>query len=403
MTVLVLDGSMRASLAMVRSLGRHNVPVHVGETHTRSLCSFSKYASGSVTYADPQESREEFIQDVKHILAAREYEMVFASREVTTIPLSYFKSELESLTTIPFPDWETMDLTVDKSKTFSIADKAGIPTPETHIVPDPSNLIEIADQLEYPLVVKPNSKTTWIDDRPQMLKVTEENYVNNFAELESISMKIYDAQGVMPLIQEYIPGDGYGVEMLCESGDPKALFMHHRLREYPISGGASTYRESYYEPKLEEPAVDLLEAMDWNGVAMVEFRMDERDGVPKLMEVNGRFWGSLPLAIAAGVEFPYLLYRSSRGESIPIADYEEGVTSRWLFPGDILWFASSLKNRPNRLQTVRRFASVRDQHYDVLSTSDPLPVIGAMRNMLNQGMDVFRGRRNLSGEVTSKS
>ncbi|TKR25457.1 carboxylate--amine ligase [Natronomonas salsuginis] len=403
MTILVLDGSQRASLAMVRSLGHHGLSVHVGETHTPSLCSFSKYANKSVTYADPQESRELFIQDLKRILQQSDYEMVFASREVTTIPLSYFKSELKKETIIPFPDRETMELTVDKSRTFTIADNIGIPTPTTYTLCEPDELTEIDDQLEYPLVVKPQSKTTWVGDQPRMLKVTEENYVDDFDELQSVSEKIYDAVNMMPLIQEYIPGEGYGVELLCDRGSSRALFMHHRLREYPITGGASTYRESIYKSKLEEPAVDLLEAMDWHGVAMVEFRLDERDGLPKLMEVNGRFWGSLPLAIAAGIDFPYLLYRLYRGESIPDVDYDTDVTSRWLFPGDILWFASSLKNRSNRLGTLRTFTSVRNQHYDILSPSDPLPVVGALQNMLHQGFNVLKGKRNLSGEVTKKS
>ena len=403
MTVLILDGSMRASLAMVRSLGRNGISVHVGETHSRSLSSFSKYANGSVTYADPQESREGFVQDLERILDQHEYEMVFASREVTTLPLSYYKEDLKVSTTIPFPSWDTMELTVDKAKTFQIADAVGIPAPETFILPEPSELTSIENRIEYPLVVKPRSKTTWIDDQPRMLKVTEENYVDSFEELERISTRIYDSVGVMPLIQEYIPGDGYGVELICDEGSPTALFMHHRLREYPISGGASTYRESYYDEKLESPAVELLDAMEWDGVAMVEFRVDERDGVPKLMEVNGRFWGSLPLAIAAGVDFPYLLYRAYRGESIEAGAYEPGVSSRWLLPGDILWFASTLRNKSHRLETIREFASIRNQHYDILSTTDPLPAVGAGRKILGQALDVVRGKRNLSGEVTDRS
>jgi predicted ATP-grasp superfamily ATP-dependent carboligase len=136
---------------------------------------------------------------------------------------------------------------------------------------------------------------------------------------------------------------------------------------------------------------------------MVEFRVDERDGVPKLMEVNGRFWGSLPLAIAAGVDFPYLLYRAYRGESIQAGAYELGVTSRWLLPGDILWFASTLRNKPRRLDTIREFASIRDQHYDILSTTDPLPALGAVRKIGRQALDVVRGKRNLFGEVADRS
>ncbi|KAB1198209.1 MULTISPECIES: ATP-grasp domain-containing protein [Haloferax] len=399
MTVLVLDGSKRASLAMVRSLGRNGVPVHVGECHHGSLSAFSKYATESVQYANPQDSREAFVDDIKQILSQHDYEMVLASREVTTLPLSYYKSELETETIIPYPGWEMMKLTVDKSETFKIAEEIGLPTPATYYLDSPDELNRLTDDLEYPLVVKPRSKTTWVGDKPKMMKVTSSNYVDNFEELQQITLEIYDAVGVMPLIQEYIPGDGYGVEALCDEGQIQSLFMHRRLREYPITGGASTYRESVCKPELEQPAVDLLASLEWNGVAMVEFRLDNRDGLPKLMEINGRFWGSLPLAIAAGIEFPYQLYQQYRGETVPSVNYEEGVTSRWLLPGDLLWFVSSLKNSSSKLNTVQQFGAFHNQNYDILSISDPLPVIGAIQNMLHQGIDVLKGNRNLSGEV----
>ena len=399
MTVLVLDGSNRASLAMVRSLGRQNIPVHVGETYKHSLATFSKYCDGSITYANPEDDRERFIRDLKRIVADRGYEMLLSAREVTTIPLSYYKEDFEPETTIPYPHWETMRMTVDKSETFSIADEVGVPIPETHVVETPEELAELETELEYPLVVKPRSKTTWVDGQPIMMKVTKENYVNSFEELLPVAKSIYHTLGVMPLVQEYIPGEGYGVEVLCDSGDTEALFMHRRLREYPITGGASTYRESVYESILEEPSILLMDALDWNGVAMVEFRLDRRDGVPKLMEVNGRFWGSLPLAIAAGIDFPYLLYRLLQDESIPDTGYREGVKSRWLLPGDILWLLATLYSEPDRLDTVREFSSFGGTNYDILSLDDPLPVLGSLNSIWKKGSDVIRGNRDISGGV----
>lgn len=397
MTVLVLDGSERAALAMVRSLGRRGVSVHVGECFRHSLATFSKHCTGSVTYADPHESRRSFIADLQRIVAENDYEMIFSAQEETTIPLSLYKGRFDS-TIVPYPDWGTMELTVDKSKTFQIADEVGVPTPATHVPPTPEALTELKGTLEYPLVVKPRSKTTWVDDQPVVVKVTDENYVDNFDDLLDVASGIYDVLGTMPLIQEYIPGEGIGVELLCNAGKTETLFMHRRLREYPITGGASTYRESMYEPRFEKPAVELMEAMEWTGVAMVEFRLDSRDAVPKLMEVNGRFWGSLPLAIAAGVDFPYLLYQLYRDEPVSATGYEKGVRSRWLLPGDLLWFLSSLKDEPGRTDTLREFFSFRDTNYDVLSTEDPYPAVGALGTMLRQGVDVLRGDRNISGE-----
>jgi predicted ATP-grasp superfamily ATP-dependent carboligase len=119
----------------------------------------------------------------------------------------------------------------------------------------------------------------------------------------------------------------------------------------------------------------LLKALNWFGVAMVEFKMDPRDGIPKLMEINPRFWGSLSLAVAAGVNFPYLLYRMSRGENFkPVEHYQTGKKCRWFLPGDILHFIFN----PKRISLLPEFFNFWDKKtsYDILSLKDPLPVLG---------------------------
>ena len=149
----------------------------------------------------------------------------------------------------------------------------------------------------------------------------------------------------LPLIQESIPrkGEAFGVSALFNKDSKlRAVFVHKRLREYPVTGGPSTLRESVKNPKVQELGLKLLKALDWVGVAMVEFKVDPRDGEPKLMEINPRFWGSLQLAILSGVDFPYLIYRMAKeGDVKPILDYKIGVRCRWMFPGDFIHFLSN--------------------------------------------------------------
>src|SRR5207248_9693371 len=110
---------------------------------------------------------------------------------------------------------------------------------------------------------------------------------------------------------------------------------HERRRAFrPAGSGSSLRRSSAVDPRLREPAGRRLSAMKWHGPAMVEFRDDGADE-PYLMEVNGRFWGSLELAVAAGVDFPALWTGLLRGRRVePSGSYETGVTSRWLW-GDV--------------------------------------------------------------------
>src|SRR5678815_1154177 len=100
-------------------------------------------------------------------------------------------------------------------------------------------------------------------------------------------------------------------------------FAHRRIREKPPSGGVSVLSESVAaDPETVRKSLALLSALDWNGTAMVEYKQDRVTGQRYLMEINGRFWGSLQLAIDAGVDFPALLVAAALGEHpAPVTQY----------------------------------------------------------------------------------
>jgi predicted ATP-grasp superfamily ATP-dependent carboligase len=140
-------------------------------------------------------------------------------------------------------------------------------------------------------------------------------------------------------------------------------------------------------------AFKLLTQMQWTGVAMVEFRIDARDDIPKLMEVNPRFWGSLQLSILGGVDFPYLLYCMLMEKNMePLTDYKEGIQCRWLLPGDILWYVTS----PDKAKNVKELMRF-DIPDDILSWDDPGPTFGffaaTMRYLCDKEMWNFVLRR----------
>jgi predicted ATP-grasp superfamily ATP-dependent carboligase len=122
-------------------------------------------------------------------------------------------------------------------------------------------------------------------------------------------------------------------------------------------------------------ALTILTNLKWYGVAMVEFKYDPRDNQPKLLEINPRFWGSLELAIKAGVNFPYLLYKVVMDEEIePVMKYKLGVRCRWLLPGDLCHFLAN----PKRFSLQPSFFKFYGTAYDILSWRDPLPVLGTL-------------------------
>ena len=174
-----------------------------------------------------------------------------------------------------------------------------------------------------------------------------------------------------------------------------AAFAHRRIREYPVSGGASTYRESVTVPAdLRRWSEQLLRSADWSGAAMVEFRRCARSGTAYLMEVNARLWGSLQLAIDAGVDFPTMLVKLALGNKVePVTAYRTGVRSRW-FWGDIDHLIDRLRYSPteldlstlapSRLRLLLTFVAVvpgRDR-FEVLDLSDPKPFVLETRRWL---------------------
>ena len=194
-------------------------------------------------------------------------------------------------------------------------------------------------------------------------------------------------------MQERIFGSGLGVFLLAWEGRTLAAFAHRRIREKPPPGGVSVYRESVaVAPELRTYSERLLERYRWRGAAMVEFKEDARTGTPYLMEVNGRFWGSLQLAIDAGVDFPAILVAAALGEPRPaIGAFREGIRCRWLW-GDVdhlIWMLRAPRHirvahpdLPGRLGALARFLVPwrPGDRFEVLRTTDPGPFLRESAN-----------------------
>lgn len=405
--VLVTDSSERAALAVIRSLGRRGIEVTAADSTSFNCGFLSKYCSHRVIYPSPHKNKRKFVDSMLRLVKNENFDLLIPITDFTMIPILEYEDEIGNYVKVAAPPYETAIKAVDKVQTIKIAQQHGIPCPKTFLVEDSDNLKEVANDFRYPVVIKPRFKVLWTEEGAIMLKVSPRNYVYSRDDLIEKYVKIssqlgeFDVPHEFFLIQEFAKGEGYGVEVLMQNSEPKALFMHKRLREYPITGGASTLRVSVRNEKLEKYAVDLLSAMDWQGVAMVEFKLDEESGDAKLMEVNGRFWGSLPLAINAGIDFPYLLYKTMVEKNVdPCYSYRVGVMQRWLIPGDLLWLFAFLQgNHGNKLRNLRRFLGSSQIPDDIVSLSDIRPTFGAMFETLRYLFDVIRGTRTVYGET----
>lgn len=229
---------------------------------------------------------------------------------------------------VPFVDAAAFTAVSDKRRLLQEAEALGIAVPRQVVVNSQADATALDfATLRYPVVLKPARSVGEHAGKRSKLGVS---YAHDETELRR---RLGDCQpSAFPvLVQQRIVGPGTGVFLLVWNEELLASFAHQRLWEKPPSGGVSVYCESVpLDQSLLMQSRKLLERFDWRGVAMVEYKRDLATGTPYLMEVNGRFWGSLQLAIDAGVDFPRLLVRAALDlPGQPAPAYRLGVRSRW--------------------------------------------------------------------------
>lgn len=334
---------------------------------------YSRFCSGKLIH--PPVGSDAYLDSMMSWFSQNPCDVIFPLDEDVLEVLSKHRDLLPNPNQLLLPEHGTLVKALDKSRLIPYASKIGIAVPNTLVIKSERDLPKLAN-IKLPVVVKPARSSgarglVHICGRP---------------ELETICSTAASKSECL-LVQEQIPQNGEGLGYFALYDRKKQLvaqFMHRRLREYPLSGGPSTLREGIWDKDLAEQSRYLLESLGWVGLAMVEYKRDQRDGVPKLMEINARFWGSIALAIFSGVNFPTLAAKVTVGEAIPrVMEYPLGKKAQWLWPGDILYLVSSLRHG----RWTKQFFSLFNPNtcYDILSLRDPIPafalLIGNIREL----------------------
>lgn len=367
--ILLTDAQQRKTLAATRSLGSKGLNVLAGENTRWNPTAFSKYCTKGLVYPDPKVNPTGFLTWLQQALMKLQCEVLLPMDDVTLDIVMQHQAELEEQVKLLLPSAASFQTAGDKALAAKLAQHAGIPCPQT-VAPnreeDLRKLDTLVQTMKFPVVLKPRKSSG-----SRGITVVWQR-----TDLQAEYVKLH-SQYPYPLIQEYIsPGPRYDVCLLYnKSSELKASFVQRELRHFPLERGPSTLQESVWRPDLVEQAHRLMQELQWQGIAEVEFMQDSRDGTLKFMEINPRFWGSLHLAILAGVDFPWLYYRLCIGAEIEtVTSYATGVRCRWLLPGDILHF---LTNPERRKMDPPIFAGKKQAVFDdILAWSDPLPTLG---------------------------
>jgi predicted ATP-grasp superfamily ATP-dependent carboligase len=391
--VLVTDGEQRAALAAVRSLARAGHTVYACSVRPRSLAGASRHCRGHATVPDPLRDPAGFVAALRDLVRRHGVEVLLPITEPSLLAVL---PERDSLgVQVPFAGLEEFERICDKAAVMEAARAVGIGVPEQRRVgsAEEARALDPAG-MRFPLVLKPSRSVVYENGARAKSAVV---HVRDAAALRAALNAL--PEGAYPvLLQERIVGPGVGIFVLLWEDEVVAAFSHRRIREKPPSGGVSVYRESHpLDPGLLERSVALLRAFGWQGVAMVEYKVDAATGTPYIMEINGRFWGSLQLALDAGVDFPALLLEAAAGRKPrPVLAYRTGVRLRWTW-GEVDHLVARARRSREELAlpedapglggAVARFVAAfgpgsRDE---VFRFSDPLPA-------LRETLDWLRGR-----------
>ncbi|QID18524.1 hypothetical protein G3580_13325 [Nitrogeniibacter mangrovi] len=361
------------------------------------ICASSRHTRSCARYPDPLKEEAGFIRWIETQIEREAYALILPVTERTLVPLLHHRAKLDDRRIAMAPS-EALEQVLDKERTVALAESLGIAVPASVPVTSLDDLDRAEAALGYPLVIKPSRSVGHGNGSGVQLTVS---YAQDRDELEKRVKHALNHGGV--ILQEYFRGDGVGIELIADRGEVRFAFQHRRLHEVPLTGGGSSLRCSEaIVPALFEAARALAKALNWHGVAMVEFKYAPQTGQFRLMEINGRFWGSLPLAIAAGADFPCMLYELlCEGQIAERPPAREGVVCRQL-GRDVDWTEhvlrrnapTSLVNIPGWKEVLRDWALVFSprHHFDVQSLRDPRPGLVDIGRIVHKQLQRVTGR-----------
>lgn len=392
---IVLGIDTPIGLTVVRELGARGVPVHGVARTPDAVGLHSRWLARG--YLRP--ATDDALRDLLNEIAGREgapFLLTISEADALFAASSRENGGFPGLRPL-VPPSRVLRLANDKAATYAAAAEIGIEIPESW---QPTEAhAEPPQHLKYPCILK------WADPgliapvlARRHLPLRKAQYCYSPAELRA-ALRGYEALGRFPMVQSFAPGLGFGHLVFMHAGEPLLRFRHQRLSEWPPEGGSSSVCRSL--PLLENDplfarSVALLRRIGWEGAAMVEYRHDGTTDRSVLMEINGRFWGSLPLANHCGAPFAWLTYAVlGLGRIERVSSYRAGLVCRYMVPETrrlltILFRPGDIQNRDltfNRARETGRFIGQfldpRTRYY-VFRWRDPMPFVADMLVILRK-------------------
>jgi D-aspartate ligase len=376
-TAVVLN-MFYSGLGIARSLGEKGVPV-VGLTAQRGIYgNFTRYAK--VVHAPDSRNEPEalcrYLIEMGKAMGQRG--VIFPTRDDDTVFLDRFREELEEYYSLVLPERAALRACLDKWETFQWAERVAVPTPKCWLVESEEDLRSIRRELTFPCVLKAVAAHQWRKGSNwQKVGARKAIAISSWDELRSEYASVSRAEQRV-LLQEMIPGDDQCLLIAACYLDRQskwvAGFNTQKLIQIPEGFGTGCIVQSVDRPEVFEPAARLLQAMQYTGIAEVEFKWDASKQEFRLIEVNPRPWDQHRLGHACGVDLMYLAYCEHAGLEMPAVN-KQAPGHKWI--SEDVFFATTLRllwQRDRQLGSLFRMARGR-RIYAIWSAKDPFPLL----------------------------
>lgn len=365
---IVPRGDHFVALAIVRSLGKKSIKTAVISENDNAISFYSKYCSTRIVSGKSTDCYSAFT----------EKDLIMPTEESSMIELS--KNRKKYTCTLAFPEYPVLEFTLDKKKVIDRAQELGISCPKSYSIESADAWERKSGQIPFPAVIKPIRSLGGVGisfvDSPETLKKIHTESVKQFGPV---------------LIQEKIPyEERYSVAILMNfSHSMRRCCVLRAIRCHPLDTGPASFVESVDRPDLVKMAETLLESIQYQGIAEVEFVIDKRDNTPKLMEMNPRFWGSLQGAISSGVDFPALHYDLyNDGDVEKNLEYKRGIKTRNVIPYEYHRLVNILRGSyPTSFKIssfIEFFKFYEDDAYFIFTLADLQPFLSLFINSMRK-------------------
>lgn len=340
--ILVLGDNSRALLACVRSYGKAGHRVYLADCKKNNVLK-SKYIHEHIILPDFDKNPDEWCKEIQRLIFNEQFDFIIPTNDGNTIKFSYFRKKYGSPRGLYLPDDCVKSITDDKEKSTELAKKLGVPVADTMMISNKKNMEYIVGEWGFPIVVKPHFSFTESSTRKKDVVLVLNNQEDYYRQKDDI--KLYLSKYGSVIVQKYFGGRGVGIELLAKDGEILTAFQHIRIHEPKNGGGSSSRKSVAIDERLYNDARKIVKELNYTGVLMVEFKYNTDNNTYIFIELNARFWGSLPLSISAGIDFPIYYYQMCVENKIDFNKNYRANLYQHNYESDLGWKVEQIKNR----------------------------------------------------------